>query len=90
MIAPEVIPPVEEAWDLFKATVTQWRVGMSRTGLDYPAVKMVAETLDMEWNESLFCKIKFLELLYLKHSNQEQEKASGSANKNRNKRKRSR
>ena len=60
---------------------------MSVVGLDYPAVKLVAETLKVKWTDELFCKIKLLEAWYLNHI-RIKEKASGSADKNRYKRKR--
>lgn len=45
--------------------------------LDYLAVKLVADTLGIEWNEALLRKIKFLETL-------QQEALNGTEPKNNN------
>ena len=59
---------------------------MAVIGLDYPAVKLIADTRGLKWTEELFCKIKLLESWYLNHI--DEVTPSGSANKNNNKRKR--
>ncbi len=67
-------PPLMEenalAWKLWCFVQTQWRVGMSLVGLDYPAVLAVAKIYDIEVKQELFAKIQALEreTLLLQHS----------------------
>jgi hypothetical protein len=52
----------EEAWELWEAAYTQWRSsGFGRTGLDFPAVGLIAGWLEIEMTGPLFRKIKALE-----------------------------
>lgn len=55
-----------EAFELFQACLTQFRYSMNGpTGLDYSAVKSVAEILDVELNKEMFSKILLMENEYL-------------------------
>jgi len=38
-------------------------------GLDYLAVKLIADTLEIEWNEGLLRKVNFLETLQTEAAN---------------------
>jgi|GEM_PF-1962722 len=59
------------------ACQTQFRQGPDgRTGFDYPAVKMVAETLSITWDEKLLNKIRILESALLNHPASSQEETS--------------
>lgn len=55
-----------DAFNLFTACLTQFRYGFNgATGLDYVAVKSVAETLEIEYSESVFFKVRVMEDEYL-------------------------
>lgn len=65
---------------LWMAIQSQWRMGFSgATGLDYPAVKLVADTLDIEWNEMTLRHLQILEGAMLKHMSDEIKKAEKKA-----------
>ena len=60
--APELIPENTEALSFWLEIQTQWRVGMSGpTGLDYPALYLEAERLEVDLSNCLMKKIKALE-----------------------------
>ncbi len=45
------MPECRDAWRLWQAAQTQWRVGMAgATGLDYVAVESLARTLRIDWS----------------------------------------
>lgn len=55
-----------EAWELWEAVSTQWRIGFGGVcGLDYPPVFQVASVLDIEMTEGLLRKVRVLENLTL-------------------------
>lgn len=61
------MPENLEAWQLWLAANTQWRIGFGRTiGLDYTAVFAVAEVYGLEMTPALFRKIKALEMYELR------------------------
>jgi len=61
---------------LWNAVQSQWHTGFSGiTGLDYTAVKLVADTLEIDWTETLLRHIQVLEGAILKHFSEEQKKA---------------
>ncbi len=49
------------AFDLWQAVETQWRVGFTRVGLDYTVVYQEADRLGIELTTCTFNKIKALE-----------------------------
>lgn len=56
------MPENEDAWELWLAVHTQWRMGgMGPCGLDYPAVVQVAGLLGIEMSTPLLRKIQCLE-----------------------------
>ncbi|WP_279388694.1 DUF1799 domain-containing protein [Pseudodesulfovibrio tunisiensis] len=60
---PDLWPGNEDAWSLWVASSTQWRsTGFGIIGLDYPAVKLVSETIGMRFTPGLFAKIRLLEM----------------------------
>jgi len=64
-----------DAFDLFEACSTQFRVGFSGvTGLDYVAVKLVAKTLKIKFTESIFFKIRVMEKAWLDINSKIKEK----------------
>ncbi|MDW5417747.1 DUF1799 domain-containing protein [Iodobacter sp. CM08] len=55
---PELIPVVQ----FFSSCVTQWRVGAGgAVGLDYLAIKMIADTQGLAWNHQLLSDIQQME-----------------------------
>lgn len=60
---PELMSENEDAWDLWRACATQWRVGGmgGLIGLDYAAVFRVAEVMEIEMTAVLLLKIRALE-----------------------------
>ena len=61
---------------LWGAVQSQWRVGFNGpTGLDYLAVKLVADTLNMEWDETLVKHLQALEGATLKKISEDIKKA---------------
>jgi len=49
---PEILPGAAGYWELWLAVQTQWRAAaFGLIGLDYAAVRMVAETMDMQWDD---------------------------------------
>ena len=62
---------------LWQTVQSQWRVGFAGpTGLDYTAVKVIADTLEIEWNEQLLKHLQILEGAMLKHLSEEAKKAA--------------
>jgi hypothetical protein len=65
--APSECEVLPECWDavlLFARCATQWRTaGMSgiRTGLDYPAVRLVARAMGVAWSEALLADVQVME-----------------------------
>jgi hypothetical protein len=67
---PELWEENKEAWKLWCAVKTQWRLGITGMngmmsplpiGLDYPSVYTVARTLDMDMTPALLHKLQTLE-----------------------------
>ena len=60
---PEIEEENEDAWELWNAVSTQWRIGGmgALIGLDYTALFRVAEAMEIEMSALLLRKIKRLE-----------------------------
>jgi hypothetical protein len=57
-LAPHDLP----VWQVWCLASTQWRSGPSGIlGLDYPAVRLVAETLGYDWTPGLLLELQALE-----------------------------
>lgn len=67
------MPENEDAWELWTLAGTQWRVGFSVVGLDFPAVFQIAELHGIEMTPNLFQKLKVLEIATLKKQNDKGE-----------------
>lgn len=66
------MPENFEAWTLWLAVQTQWRVSFGGLlGLDYPAMFQMAEFMGIEMSPGALAKIKALELSTLKRSHKE-------------------
>lgn len=64
---PALLPANAEAWQLWLAVNTQWRVGPGRiVGLDYQAVIAVSQVLAIPMTKAVLSKIKALEGFELK------------------------
>ena len=60
----------KDAWELWIEIQTQWRVsGMGIVGLDYNLIYAEAERLGIDLSVCTMCKIKALEYVTLKGSN---------------------
>lgn len=70
---PDLLPENEEAWELWNLAGTQWRVGFSVVGMDFPAVFQIAELYGIEMTPCLFQKLKTLELATLKNQDNRRE-----------------
>lgn len=69
------MPENEEAWDLWQASATQWRTGgMGMIGLDYAAVALVAEKMELDFCGQTLKRIAALEREVL--SSQSDKRAS--------------
>ncbi|WP_084493630.1 DUF1799 domain-containing protein [Desulfovibrio sp. 3_1_syn3] len=64
----------EPVWRLWLLVQTQWRVGWSLVGLDYPAVFAVAELHGMGMSPELFRGLQTLEYDTLEEQREEWEK----------------
>lgn len=63
---PELMPGNLEAWSLWLAVQTQWRVSFGGlVGLDYPAMFQMAEFMGIEMSAGTLAKIKALEMATL-------------------------
>ena len=59
---PAIVPEAAEAWDLWTMVQTQWRAsGFGLIGLDYPAVRLVAESVGILWTGDLLSQIRAME-----------------------------
>ena len=59
---PELLPENDEALELWRASGSQWRAGgMGVIGLDYPAVFLVADKLDIDVDHVMLHKIQAME-----------------------------
>lgn len=68
------MPENLEAWELWKAVRTQWRSGgLGANGLDYPAVYLVAGTLEIQVSRCTLSKIQALERFELDQHKPEPE-----------------
>jgi hypothetical protein len=64
------LPENADAWDVFQACSSSWNTSMAGVvGLDYSAVRAIAEAMNVEWTEDLFRRIKYLESEQLQHLN---------------------
>jgi hypothetical protein len=73
-------PYGKEVYMLWNAVQSQWRVGFSGpTGLDYTAVKVIADTLGIDWDEQLLKHIQSLEGATLKYFAEQTKKAETKA-----------
>lgn len=57
-----------EAMELWVAVSTQWRVGMALVGLDYNAVFLMAENMQIDLSPCMWNKIRAMEAHVLKES----------------------
>ncbi|MCF8094473.1 MAG: DUF1799 domain-containing protein [Desulfobacteraceae bacterium] len=65
----------EDAWDLYCALQSQWRVsGFGIVGLDYSQIWPVAEMLEIEVTPDVFRKIRMLEAEELKEQAEKPQK----------------
>ncbi len=63
---PRLLRENVDAWKLWLAMQTQWRIGFNgRTGLDYNAMYLVANTLNTVINQDMLAKIQALEFATL-------------------------
>jgi len=63
---PTIPDEALDAWDLFLASMTQWRVGFGgATGLDYRAVFHVSTSLEIEITEETLKYLNHMEHAYL-------------------------
>lgn len=72
MVTRNVVPMPEntDAWDVFLNCSSSWNTSTGGvTGLDYSAVRSIAEAMGVEWTEDLLRRIKFLESEQLQHFN---------------------
>jgi hypothetical protein len=61
------MPENQDAWELWIAIQTQWRVGgMGVVGLDYAEIRRWAEDLEIDLSPCMWSKIKSLEIYTLK------------------------
>ncbi|MFI3270568.1 MAG: DUF1799 domain-containing protein [Pseudomonadota bacterium] len=75
---PRLLRENVDAWRLWLALQTQWRIGFNgRTGLDYNAMYLVANTLNTVINPEMLGKIQALEFATLSYQD-EQAKQSAS------------
>jgi len=60
---PKLLPGNYEAWELWNAVTTQWRVGSMGIllGLDYTAMFAVADILGIDMTPAILTKIRVLE-----------------------------
>lgn len=68
-VPPPLLPDNETAWRLWGLVQTQWRVGWSLVGLDYPAVLAVAALHKIDVTPELFSRIQALEMDVLQEQN---------------------
>ena len=69
---PKLLKENRDAWELFEASCSQLRVSFSGPiGLDYVAMKVVADAMDIKLDEMLMRKIKALELNLVNQMNQD-------------------
>lgn len=69
---PELWTPNKEAWELWLAVDTQWRVAaFAVVGLDLPAVFMIADLFEIPVDKGLFQKLKLLERYELNRAKKE-------------------
>jgi hypothetical protein len=62
------MPDNRDAWDLWQAAKTQWRVGMGGlVGIDYTAVRQIAVVLDIDMTPALLYKLRELESYTLQY-----------------------
>ncbi len=74
---PRLMPENYDVWALWNASCTQWRVCFGGVyGLDYTAVKSIADGMGVEMNPALIQKIKRLESYELERFS----KKSGDSN----------
>jgi len=56
------MPENDDTWELWQSIATQWRAGgMGLVGLDYPAVALVAELLEIDFDSVMIKKIGAME-----------------------------
>jgi hypothetical protein len=68
---PAIIPEASDAWDLWTMVQTQWRAsGFGLIGLDYPAVRLVAEAMEIAWTGDLLSQIRAMESKTLEWENE--------------------
>ncbi len=70
---PDLLPENKLAWELWLLSSTQWRVGFSLVGLDWPAVIEIAKIHGIRITPAIFNKIKALEHYELKRYNTKEE-----------------
>ncbi len=69
-----------EVWELWQSVATQWRAsGFGLIGLDYPAVRYVANLLGVTIDDAVLLKIQLLESLTLTNQMETAKKASSSS-----------
>lgn len=80
-LRPELLPDVEPYAKLYSYSDTQWRtsgcMGLP-VGLDYPAVKLVAKTLDIEWDDYTLDMVRAMEQETLSIHRQRASKKNGA------------
>ena len=79
---PEILSENEPVLQLFSASTTQFRQGFSGpTGLDYPAVKLVADSLDQDFLTLLpgiqVCEREYLNIVYSQQKKQQEKRKHG-------------
>ena len=65
-----------DVWDVWELSATQWRVAMGGAiGMDYCAVKIVAEASSIELTEDILWKVQQLESWTIERLQQEADNA---------------
>jgi hypothetical protein len=71
---PDILAENVDAWDLWENVQSQWRAsGFGLIGLDYLAVRMVAELIGIKMDEGILQKLQLLEALTLNKLAEESE-----------------
>lgn len=79
---PDLLYANELIWQIWILVNTQWRVTFgSITGLDYNALKIVTEALDVPLTPGILQAIKALEMWTLDYQSKEQQKKSKEQSK---------
>ena len=79
---PDLLPDNEEVWELWAAVSSQWRTTFGGlVGLDFGAVREIANLLDVDLTRDIFEKLRTLELATLERQGKSRKEGTGNGAK---------